>query len=141
MFEKVIREFNDVWFMVTHAGDCGSIRLKDWDTYIKSNRRCYELGNVWVCSCMPWWFADNKVNPNLEQQVRFLRAHVGFSKVRWGSDWPYHGSGSNCSTRSDYELVVDYYRNLSFCSEEERESILGGAAFEFVTGRMIESEN
>jgi hypothetical protein len=49
-------------------------------------------------------------------------------------DWPYHGSGANCSTRSDYESVVDYYRNLSFCREEDRDNIMGEASYEFVTG-------
>ena len=85
MFEQVIREFRDIRFMIGHGGDCGSIVSKDWHGYLKSNLRCYELAaeldNVWVCSCMPWWFADDQVHPLLERQIRFLRDHVGFSRV------------------------------------------------------------
>ena len=143
MFEQVIREFKDVRFMIGHGGDCGSILSKDWDAYLASNLRCYELAaeldNVWVCSCMPWWFVGNKVHPLLERQLRFLRDHVGFSKVTWGSDWPYNGSSKSFSFRSDYGTVVDYYRNLPFCSAEERQYLLGGAAHEFVTGYRAES--
>jgi len=138
MFEQVIREFREVRFMIGHAGDCGSILSKGRDAYLASNRRCYELAaeldNVWVCSCMPWWFTDNEPNPLLEQQLRFLREHVGFSKVTWGSDWPYNGSSTSFCFRSDYATVVDYYRDLPFCSEEERRGLLGGAAVAFVTG-------
>ena len=35
---------------------------------------------------------------------------------------------------SDYKTVVDYYRELPFCNDEEREYLLGRAAHEFVTG-------
>ena len=138
MFEKVIREFSSVRFMIGHGGDCGSILSKDWDTYLASNLRCYELAaeldNVWVCSCMPWWFSGNKANPMLEKQVQFLRDHVGFSRVTWGSDWPYNGSSTNYCFKSDYATVVDFYRDLSLCSEDELEGLLGIAAHGFVTG-------
>ena len=89
---------------------------------------------------MPWWFADNEVHPLLEWQLKYLRDHVGFTKVTWGSDWPYNGSSTSFCFRSDYGTVVDYYRNLPFCSEEELESLLGGAAYEFVTGHRIDSD-
>lgn len=138
MFEQVIREFRDVRFMISHAGDCGSSLRKDWEEYLASNQRCFQLAaevdNLWICSCMPWWFAGNEVNPMLEKQLRFLRNHVGFSKVTWASDWPYNGSSTEFCFNSDYATVVDFYRNLHFCSEDERESLLGKAAHEFVTG-------
>lgn len=139
MFEQVIREFREVRFMIGHGGDCGSILSKDWDTYLASNLRCYELAaeldNVWVCSCMPWWFSGNEPNPMLERQVKFLRDHVGFSKVSWGSDWPYNGSSTSYCFKSDYATVVDFYRQLPFCSEEDREWLLGRAALEFAVGK------
>ena len=138
MFEQVIREFTEVRFMIGHGGNCGSILSKDWDSYLASNLRCYELAaeldNVWVCSSMPWWFRDNEANPLLERQLRFLRDHVGFSKVAWGSDWPYNGSSRSFCFNSDYKTVVDYYRELPLCNDEEREYLLGKAAYEFVTG-------
>jgi len=103
-----------------------------------SNLRCYELAaeldNVWVCSSMPWWFRDNEANPLLNRQLRFLRDYVGFSKVTWGSDWPYNGSSRSFCFNSDYQTVVDYYRELPFYNDEEREYLLGRAAYEFVTG-------
>ena len=138
MIEQVIREFKDVRFMIAHGGDCGSVRKAGWEAYLENNLRCYELvaelDNLWVCSCMPWWFAGDEIHPLLERQIRFLREHVGFSKVSWGSDWPYSGSGATFSFRSDYKTVVDYYRNLSICGDEEREWLLGRAAQEFVAG-------
>jgi len=138
MFEQVIREFSTVRFMISHGGDCGSILSAGWEAYIQSNQRCYELAaeldNLWICSCMPWWFLDNQANPLLQRQLVFLREHVGFSRVSWGSDWPYNGSSTSYCFKSDYATVVDFYRNLSFCSEAERASLLGTAAQEFVTG-------
>ena len=138
MFEQVIQEFVDVRFMISHGGDCGSVRSMDWDAYLESNRRCYELAarlnNVWICSCMPWWFADNKIHPLLERQLSFLRDHVGFSRVTWGSDWPYNGSSTSFCFKSDYRTVVNYYQSLPMCREEEREYLLGRAAYQFVTG-------
>ena len=138
MFEQVIREFGEVRFMIGHAGNCGSALSADWDTYLAGNLRCYqlaaELDNVWVCSSMPWWFRDDEANPLLDQQLRFLREHVGFSRVAWGSDWPYNGSSKTYCFNSDYGTVVDYYRNLAFCNEGELEYLLGKAAQDFVTG-------
>ena len=138
MFEAVIREFRNVRFMIGHAGDCGTILSGDWEAYLQSNKRCYELAaeldNVWICSCMPWWFAGDKVHPLLDRQISFLREYVGFSRVTWGSDWPYNGSGTSFSFKSDYLTVVDYYRNLPLLNETEREYILGKSAREFVTG-------
>ena len=139
MFESVIREFSDVRFMISHAGDCGTIVEKDWASYLASNRRCFELAaeleNLWICSCMPWWFDKNKVHPLLEQQLKFLKEHVGFSRVTWASDWPYSGGSTDFCFKSDYATVVDAYRNLGICGREELDSLLGGAACEFVTGR------
>jgi len=144
MLEQVIREFENVRFMIGHGGDCCSVLSQDWDAYLASNLRCYdlaaELDNVWVCSCMPWWFTDNVVHRHLERQLRFLREHVGFSKVTWGSDWPYNGSSTSFCFRSDYATVVDYYRDLPFCTEEERRYLLGDAAHEFVTGSRPEPD-
>lgn len=140
MFEKVIREFKDVRFMIGHAGDCGSVRAPaaTWEAYAANNLHVYkmaaELDNVWICSCMPWWFTDDVISPRLEQQVKFLKEHVGFSKVTWGSDWPYSGGGTDFCFRSDYATVAGFYRNLSFCSEEELELLLGRSACEFVAG-------
>lgn len=140
MLEGVIREFSDVRFMLGHGGNCGRlVGAKDWETYLAGNRRCYELAaecdNVWVCSSMPWWFSQDEPNPLLKKQLRFLREHVGFSKVTWGSDWPYNGSSRDFCFKSDYQTVVDYYRQLPFCSDEEREWLLGRAAVEFVAGK------
>jgi predicted TIM-barrel fold metal-dependent hydrolase len=139
MFEEVIREFPDVRFMIGHGGDCGSVLSQDWDAYLARNRRCWELAaeldNLWVCSCMPWWFAGNRAHHLLEGQLRFLMEHVGFSKVTWGSDWPYSGSGTDFSFKTEYATVVDYYRSLPFCSDAERMQLLGGSAYEFVAGR------
>ena len=138
MFEKVIRRFKDTRFMISHAGDCADVLGEGWDAYLASNRRCYELAaeldNLWICSCMPWWFSDNEPNPMLDHQLRFLRQHVGFEKVTWASDWPYNGSSTDFCFRSDYATVVDYYRDLAFCSDAERDWLLGRSALKFVTG-------
>ena len=140
MFEKVIREFSGVRFMISHAGDCGSVLREDWDNYLASNLQCFELAaeldNLWICSCMPWWFSGNKVNPLLERQLEFLRDNVGFSRVTWASDWPYNGSSTDFCFQSDYATVVDFYRNLP-CGSQEREQLLGKAAEEFVTGESV----
>ena len=64
---------------------------------------------------------------------------MGFSKVTWGSDWPYNGSSTNFCFKSDYATVIDYYRDFPFCSEAEREYLLSGAVHEFVTGSKHES--
>ena len=141
MVESIIREFKDVRFMISHGGNCGTVISKDWEEYLEGNLRCYqmaaELDNLWICSCMPWWFSNNEANPLLEQQLKFLKDHVGFSKVSWGSDWPYNGSSRNFSFKSDYKTVVDYYRNLSFCGEDDLEYILGKSACEFITGQKL----
>lgn len=138
MFERVIREFRGTRFMISHAGDCGTVLGKNWDAYLASNRRLYELAaevdNLWICSCMPWWFARGNVNPLLEQQLKFFRQHLGFEKVTWASDWPYNGSGLDYSFGTKYAWVVDYYRQFPHCSETERAWLLGKAAEKFVKG-------
>ena len=137
MIEAVVREFKDVRFMLGHGGNCGSIvDTQNWDKYLQANLKCYKLAaeadNVWICSCLPWWVRNNQVSPHLPKLLDFLRNHVGFSKVCWGSDWPW--AVASISFNSDYKTVVDFYRGFSPCSENEIEQLLGAAAYRFVTG-------
>lgn len=146
MMEKIFREFKDVRFMIGHGGgDCGRIAYahvkngnRDFDLYLARNLRSYqlatELDNLWVCSCMPWWFVDGKVVDMAGKQLEFLRAHVGFSKIAWGSDWPW--LVADMCFKCDYKLMVDYYRNYP-CSDNERERLLGKSAHEFITGERL----
>lgn len=139
MVEPVLREFREVRFMLGHGGgDCGSIVRASPEEYLQRNLRSYrlaaELDNVWICSSMPWWWRKGVRNPALEQQLRFLREHVGFGKVCWGSDWPWIKAPE--SFGCDYGIVVDYYGDLPFCSASERSQLLGESAHRFVTGQV-----
>lgn len=140
MMERIFREYRNVRFMIGHGGgDCGHIAFDkpNVDAYISRNQRSYELvaelDNLWVASCMPWWFKDGKVLDIVEKQLVFLRAHVGFSKVAWGSDWPW--LVADMCFRCDYNILVDSYRNFPYCSQGEREYLLGKSAYEFITGQ------
>ena len=140
MMEAVFREFKDVRFMIGHGGgDCGRIVHANHDPakYIERNLRSYrlaaELDNLWVCSCMPWWFSHGQIKADmLKTQLESLRTHVGFERVSWGSDWPW--IPADMAFNCDYKVVVDYYRNFQFCTSEERERLLGRSASEFVAG-------
>lgn len=137
MMESVIREFKEVRFMLGHGGNCGRIvYTQNWDEYLAGNLRCYrlaaEVDNLWICSTMPWWIRANQINPFLPRLVEFLRKHVGFSRVCWGSDWPW--AIADISFNSDYKTVVDFYRNFSPCTEEELNQLLGKSAYAFITG-------
>ncbi len=143
MMEEVFREFKDVRFMIGHGGgDCGRIAYKnnDADKYLEQNLRSYELvaelDNLWLCSCMPWWFKNNNIKIHmLEKQLKFLLNNVGFTKITWGSDWPW--LVAHMSFNCDYEKHFDFYRNLSFCSSADREYLLGKSAYEFITGEKF----
>ena len=137
--EKVFREYPEVRFMIGHGGgDCGHIAYDqpEIEAYLARNQRSYEMiaewDNLWVAACMPWWFAGGQVLDLVAKQLDFLRAHVGFSKVAWGSDWPW--LVADMSFRCDYPVLVDCYRNFP-CAEDEREYLLGKAAYEFITGQ------
>jgi len=138
MFEKVIREFKDVRFMLGHGGNCGSCKAKPFEQYRAANERCYRLmekvDNLWICACMPWWIRENKVHPSFPKLLDYLRSRIGFSKVTWGSDWPYCGASRQFIFKSDYDTVVDLFRKETPCTEEERAQLLGRSAYEFVTG-------
>jgi predicted TIM-barrel fold metal-dependent hydrolase len=139
MYEGVIRQFPGTRWMIGHAGNCGSIvGTKSWDDYLQGSLRCYrlaaELDNVWICSCMPWWISRDQVNPLLPKLLDYLREHVGFGRVTWGSDWPW--AVADISFCSRYETVVDVFREFP-CSAEEKALLLGEAAHEFVTGRAV----
>ncbi len=135
MVEGIIRKFPSVRFMLDHGGNCGTIvRTPDFRQYAKANIRCWKLAaevdNLWVCSCMPWWFSDGEPHSFLVEQLNALKTIVAPDKICWGSDWPYMTNSFNC----DYSKVVDAYKKLGEFTENERDMLLGKSAYNFITG-------
>lgn len=157
MYEQIIREFKSVRFMMGHGGNCGSVVspetfsnsgagvdhkncAKTLKQYLETNRRIYDLAaevdNLWICCCMPWWFQNNKVNSLLYEQLTFLKKHIGFEKVAWGTDWPWCGSSDAFCFKANYVTCVDAFKNISDCDEREIQLLLGGAAQLFLKGNV-----
>ncbi len=132
------RPFQLSSLMLGHGGNCGSCKAKPFEQYRAANERCYRLmeqvDNLWICACMPWWIRGNKVHPSFPKLLDYLRSRIGFSKVAWGSDWPYCGASREFIFKSDYDTMVDFFRKETSSTEDERAQLLGGAAYEFLTG-------
>jgi predicted TIM-barrel fold metal-dependent hydrolase len=148
-FERIVRGFPSVRFMLAHGGNCGSIVYSEsYDEYLRANERCHrfvaQVDNLALCMCVPWWIGsrhwplapgyswDGDVHPFFPKLMKHLREHVGFEKLCWASDWPYCSWALSFNTT--YPTVVDFFRHTAGLSERERACLMGGTASRFITG-------